>query len=119
MLRLRKTDGWDVQTVRLLCRAAGCTENTEMPRYPIQMGKRKINVTVHRVSVYRSNPAARWSRQRAVIYTYMNILVVITEVFSEKGKPSDMGRGFDYLKTENHVILRRKMKLFNCHIRNF
>ena len=50
------------------------------------------------------------------MHFHINILIIVSEIFSEECQTADILRWFIHLETEYHIILRGKSELLCVHI---
>ena len=52
----------------------------------------------------------------SIMHFHINILIIISEIFSKERQTTDILGWFIHLETEYHIILRSKSKLLGIHI---
>jgi len=52
------------------------------------------------------------------MHFHINILIIVSEIFSEECQTANILRWFIHLETEYHIILRGKSELLCIHIRD-
>ena len=54
----------------------------------------------------------------SIMHFHINILIIVSEIFSEECQTANILRWFIHLETEYHIILRGKSELLCIHIRD-